>query len=367
MKKRLFITSILILALFLGGCSISIKSKSGGGNDGGVYISPNKGEVWKQMVMVPSIDGRTEDIGFINVNSLEMDPNDSAAVYLASDEFGLYYTYNVTKGWNKVEQLGSNTIIDVEVDPQDKCKVYVTLDNKLMRTTDCNRTWQQLYLAPNQEFRLSAVAIDHFNTSHIYIATSAGDLIKSIDNGRNWRTIQRFNNPVSAVVINPEDSREVYVATSKNELYRFNSDSNLSYDELSEFRNRLDGTNWKNIREDLDDYDIGDSFVSLEFASNGQDIIWASNKGLVRSPDGGLSWLPISLLTPPDETNIKAMALNPDNAQEIYYGTNSVFVKSVDGGNTWSVTDLPSSRVASDIVIDHENTDLLYLSVKRAK
>ena len=367
MKKKVFITSILILALFLGGCSVSIKNKSGGGNDGGVYISPNKGDVWKQMVMVPTINGRTEDIGFINVNSLEMDPNDSSAVYLASEEFGLYYTYNITKGWNKVEQLGSNTIVDVEVDAKEKCRVYVALENKVMRTSDCSRSWEQIYLVPNQEFRITDVTVDHFNTSHIYIATSAGDLIKSIDDGQNWRTIQRFNNSVTEVIINPEDSREVYVATSKNGLYRFNANSNLSYDDLSQFRNRLDGTNWRNIREELSNYDIGNVFVSLEFSSSSQDIIWASNKGLVRSPDGGLSWLPIELLTPPEETNIKAMAINPDNAEEIYYGTDAVFVKSRDGGATWSVIDLPSARVASDIVIDYKNTKLLYLAVRRAK
>lgn len=367
MKKRLIITSILLLALFLGGCSVNIKSKSGGGNDGGVYISPNKGDVWKQMVMVPTINGRAEDIGFLNVNSLEMDPSDSAAVYLASEEFGLYYTYNVTKGWNIVDELGSNTIVDVEVDAKEKCKVYVALANKVLRTSDCSREWEQIYLVPNQEFRITDVAVDHFNTSHIYIASSAGDLIKSIDNGKNWRTIQRFNNPIKEIIINPQDSREVYVATSKNELYRFNSNSNLSYDDLSEFRNRLDGTDWRNIREELEAYDIGDIFVSLEFSKNGQDIIWASSRGLVRSPDGGLSWLPISLLTPPEETNITAMAINPDNADEIYYGANSVFVKSMDGGATWSVSDLPSSRIASDIVIDHENTKLLYLAVQRAK
>jgi photosystem II stability/assembly factor-like uncharacterized protein len=365
MQKRLFIISILILAIFLSGCSINIKSKSGGGNDGGVYISPNKGDVWKQMVMVPTVNGRTKDIGFLNVNSLEMDPNDSAAVYLASDEFGLYYTYNINNGWNKVDRLGSNTIVDVEVDAKEKCKIYASLKNKVMRTNDCSRTWQQIYLVPNQEFTITAIAVDHFNTSHIYIATSAGDLIKSIDNGRNWRTIQRFKNPVADVIINPADSRNVYVATNKNELYSFNSNSNLSYDELNEFRNRLDGTNWRNITKELADYNIGKTFVSLEFSNNGQDIFWASNKGLLRSPDGGLSWLPIDLLTPPEETNIKAMAVNPNNPEEIYYGTDVVFVKSIDGGVTWSVNNLPSSRSASDIVIDYQNTDLIYLAVKK--
>ena len=367
MKKRLFITSILILALFLGGCSVSIKSKSGGGNDGGVYISPNKGEVWKQMVMVPTINGRTEDIGFVNVNALEMDPNDSAAIYLASEEFGLYYTYNITKGWQKVEELGSNTIVDVEVDPKETCSVYVALNNKVMKTEDCSRTWSQLYLVPNQEFSLTDIAVDHFNTSHIYISTSAGDLIKSIDGGDNWRTIQRFNDPVAEVVMNPSDSREVYVATKNNDLYRFNANSNLSYEELNKYKNRLDGTNWRNIREELGDYDLGDTFVSLEFTADGQDIVWASNQALMHSPDGGLSWLPLSLLTPPEETNIKAMAINPENSEEIYYGTDAVFVKSRDGGATWSVNDLPSGRVSSDIVIDHENPNLLYLAIKRAK
>jgi hypothetical protein len=61
------------------------------------------------------------------------------------------------------------------------------------------------------------------------------------------------------------------------------------------------------------------------------------------------------------------MAINPDNAEEIYYGTDSVLVKSIDGGATWSVNNLPSSRTAVDIVVDHKNTKFLYLAVKKAE
>src|SRR6056297_444060 len=176
MKNKTFIVGLIIAALFLGGCSIDIKSKGGGGNDGGVYISPNRGDVWKQMVAVSNISSKQENIGFVNVNNLEIDPSDSSAVYLASEDFGLYYTYNITKGWHEVEKLGDSNIVDLEVDPQEKCTIYAALDNKIMRTQDCSRSWQQIYLVPNQEFTITDIAVDHFNNSHIYIANSAGDL-----------------------------------------------------------------------------------------------------------------------------------------------------------------------------------------------
>ncbi len=349
MKSKLLLISILTLAILVSGCSISVKSKGGGGNDGGVFISPNKGEIFRQMTAMPTISGRAQNVGYLNVNNLAADPNDAAAMYLASYDYGLFYTYNVTEGWNYVEGLGQNTINDVVVDPGVKCTIYAAIGNQIMRSIDCSRSWQQIYFGPNTESAINSVAVDHYFTDHIYVGNSNGDLVKSVDNGKSWRTIYRFNSGVEDIFVNPKDSRDVFVATEDNQLYRVS----------------LDGSQWTNLREEMPNIDLGSSFVDLLFSETDGTVIWATDKLLLRSPDNGLSWSQIRLLTSPDESHIRAADLNSANPQEMYYATNTVFASSLDGGLTWTIKDLPTQRAASDIVIDTENTNLIYLSVTR--
>ena len=369
MKNKILITLLIISVFFVGGCSaggvnLNVKSKNTVNmtNNGGVYLSINQGQTWSHVVGVPKLSGN-ESIGFMNVNKLSVDPNDVDAVYLASKDYGMYYTYNVLQGWTKADSLGSKNILDVQVDPDNKCKIYVSFDNKVYRSMDCSRSFQQVYLDPDVNAKVNTIAIDDYNTNNIYIGTSNNDMFKSIDNGRSWKRIKIFENPIEHIMINPEDSRDIFVATRGNNLYRMNSTAIPSFEELERFPNRLNIDDLPNLKENFEGIEIGDKFVDLQFSEKSSVITWATNKFILRSNDGGLSWKQVDLLTTADKSDIRTMAVNPHNAKEIYYGTANVFVRSLDGGVSWTVLKMPTARLGSDILIDRNNTNIIYLAV----
>ncbi|MCF7820257.1 MAG: hypothetical protein K9M44_02180 [Candidatus Pacebacteria bacterium] len=367
MRNKLLII-LLLSAVFLSGCSLNFNVKKKGSvdmtNNGGIYVSPNQGQNWVHMTAVPDVSGN-KSIGFINVRELAVDPSDTDAIYLASYDFGLYYTYNIARGWTKAEKLGNSTILDVVVDPKDKCTVYVAVSDKVLRTIDCSRSWEQIYLDPNPGKKVTAIAIDHYDTNNLYVGNNNKDMFKSVDGGKSWKRIKIFNNSIQDIIINPTDSRDLFVVTSGNNVYRFSSDSIPSFEELSRFPNRLETSDLPNLKKNFEGVDIGSNFVDLKFSQDGQVIIWATNKFLIRSNDGGLSWEKIDLLTTADKSDILAMDFNKKNPKEIYYGTKSVFMRSLDGGLSWTVIDLPTARITSDIVVDGTDPRAIYLAVRQ--
>ncbi|MFA5420671.1 MAG: hypothetical protein WC280_01420 [Patescibacteria group bacterium] len=362
--KKIKLIVVLCLAFVLSSCSISTKGTAA--NDGGVFISANSGETWRQMSLIPTISGTPGSIANTDVSKLVIDPGDSSAIYLASIDNGLYYTYNITRGWNKVLALpSSSTVNAVAVDNKNKCTYFAALENKLFRTSDCGRNFVQTYFDNNTGVGVTAVAIDHYNSSNVYLGTSRGDVLRSLDGGNTWRAIQRLNDGVKEILINPKDSRTVFVATVKNGMYKFNSSGGASLEELEQYKNRFDNTNWTDYGSELKEFSLGVNFKSLVYSHSDGSILLATDKVIVRSFDDGRSWLKLSLLTPEKDSAINAVAVNPQNADEIFYVTNTSFFRSVDGGNSWSVRQLPSSRIASSILIDFNNPNIIYIGIAK--
>jgi len=99
--------------------------------------------------------------------------------------------------------------------------------------------------------------------------------------------------------------------------------------------------------------------------------------GVWRTRDGGQSWTPITDFMP--TTAIGAVALDPSDENIIYAGTGEAnyanhsryglgLYKSTDGGDTWQhlAENVFAGRTFSKIVIDHQNTQILYAAIARA-
>ncbi|MFA4942761.1 MAG: YCF48-related protein [Patescibacteria group bacterium] len=368
MNKKLLLSLGLLISVFsLSGCSLSFNAQNAVNNDfGGVFVTSNKGDVWRQMAVMPSITGVPESIGSLDVTNLVIDPSDPAAVYMPTLNEGLYYTYNVTKGWNKAATLPRVTINDVAIDAKNKCNIYAAIGNKLYKSVDCNRNWSEVYFDNNPNVQISAVAVDHYISNSVYIGTSRGEVIKSLDGGNTWQTIQRLNDGVRHIAVHSTDSRIVFVASVKNGLYRFNSNEAVNLDQLSEYQNKFDGTNWMDLNAELKEFNLGFNFKSLEFSTDNS-IFLASDKVLLKSVDNGASWAQIKLITPEKETMINAFAVNPKNSNELYYVTNTTFYRSADGGSTWTTKQLPTSRAGSALLIDPVNPSVIYMGIEKTK
>jgi len=351
-KLHLLIIAFIIVGVIATGCSISFKTEGGGGNDGGVYISANKGSTWQQKVLIPTTAGRPGNFATLDTNALIMDPADEKAVYFGSFENGLFYTYDGGENWQIAKTLGKISVKAIAVDPSSKCIIYAASKNKVFKSTDCNRSWSQVYFDNDANTEINTIAIDHYNTLTLYIGTSRGEIIKSSNRGISWQTISRFDDDVEKIVINRDDSRIIFVATAKKGIHR----------------SQDGGANWENLKEKLADFKDSLKFrdlVIIEAEKNS--LILATSYGLLKSADNGDNWSRLELITPEKEATINSVAVNPKDSTEIYYITNTTFYHSLDNGQNWITKKLPTTRAGRKLLIDPENPNIIYLGAIKVK
>lgn len=349
-KKIYYIFLLLAGTTLMGQGCISF---GGGGTkagiDGGVFKSTDKGENWVQKVAVAAT--KPASINNVNVVTMIFDPQDSRTIYLGTEN-GLFYTLDGAESWFQAGALSSGKVSAVAIDAKDKCNLYAAIGNKVFKTTDCTRTWQNIYVDTRADQVVTALASDSYNPNIIYAGLSGGDLIKSVDGGISWTVIRRFENQVAKILINFYDTRIIYVATLGAGIWK-STDG---------------GTNWVDLNEKLREYDGSMEFKNLVLDFSKKDsLVLASKYGLLRTLDGGLTWESIQLLTPPGSVDIYSLALNPQNGNEIYYGTSSTLYKSNDGGAKWVTRKLPTTRAATYLLVDPNNGNIVYLGTTKFK
>ena len=357
MKKALIL--LIIIPVLLSGCVIKFNN----GNtqkDSGFFVSPNRGEEWSQRVELMKVGEGRSFFNTARPTFLKVDPQDPKTLYIGTLSNGLLYTLNKGGAWQKtLTQKG--VVHDTAVDPKDKCTVYAAVGNKVYKTEDCMRHWENIHIEglPNQSIK--AVAVDGYNNNKIYIGTSGGGLFKSLDYGVSWESIKWFQSTINKIMINPQDTAKVYVVTSKRGIYKSNNE----------------GINWKNISNNITykdkdgkdkKYEGINNYLDLEFDRSETDaLIYATSYGLFYTGDGGNEWEHIKLLTKPKTVTIRAVALNPNNNKEIYYVTSSTLYKAVDGGREWTTEVLPTTSRPVDLSVDIENGNTLFLIAKEVE
>ncbi len=338
--------------MVLSGCSIKLGSSSQQGpapDPGGIFKSADRGETWVKKSAVPSTSGKPGSITQYSANQLVMDPSDRQALYLATPQNGLWFTYDGGDNWQKAKTLGDVGILSVAVDPGDKCTIYATVGNKLYQTVDCARTWEQIYFDTTTTVTLNSIAIDHHSPNVILMGTSRGDILLSEDRGRNWRAASRPGGKIDEITVNPSDSRIVLAIQQNKALWR-----------------SLDGgRTWESMKDKLKGLKKASGLTSIAFSrADARFMAIAGSKGLLTSTDNGETWKEVDLVIPDKNAKINALAVSPKNLSEVYYVTNTAFFRSTDGGATWASKKMPTARAGWSLVIDPENTDIIYLGVR---
>ncbi len=347
--KRLVLLSALLAVTVLSGCTISFGG-SNGNADGGVFKSTTKGQNWQQKSLIPTTSGKPNTLAGLNASVLAIDPSDSNAIYYGGIENGLFYSYDGGDNWLPVKQLGGLTVAALAIDPKDKCTLYAAVGNRLVKSEDCSRTWNQVYYDNEPEVSISTVAVDQYDSAYVYIGTSRGDVILSSDAAVSWRTVARLENPLKKVVINPADSRVVFAATANKGLYR----------------SRDKGENWESLADQLQEFSDSTKFRDLYASKNTPGlVILANDYGLIKSTDNGDSWAALKLITPEKNAIITSVLASEHNSNEIYYVTTTTFYGTADSGENWATRKLPSTRVGWILREDPKQAGTLYLGVKQ--
>ena len=311
------------------------------------------GNTWTQRVLVPTTSGKPKSFASINVASFAMDPSDKGALYFGSVVNSLVYTYDGASNWQVVKEFKGKTIRAVAVDPNSKCIIYAATANKVYKSSDCNRNWEQVYYDNDTKATVDAIAVDHYNSENVYITISRGDIVKSTDGGDSWQTIYRISKRTPRLIINPNDSRDIFAITSESGIYR-TKDSGVNWQSM------------KDLSETMKKESLGKTIRDLIAIEGESGVLFlATKEGIIKSFDDGVTWERINVIPTEKKAVINSLAVNHDNYDEIFYVTNTTFYRSLDGGENWATKKLPTSRSGWKIILDPEDPNIIYMAVYR--
>ncbi len=348
MISTLFLGSLL----FMGAGCFTVGNQSTPETTGpaGTFISADLGETWKSASVFPRVDG-VKSLQGVSVFHFIDDPKDKNTFYWASRGNGLFYTTDGAQSWNRSPApLDKGFIYSVAIHPEDHCTIYVTTGKQIFRSTDCVRSWSEIYRETSTD-SVRALAINPFSPYEVMMVKQKGDVLMSNDAGVSWQVVTRMKRTTLVnIVADPNVEGRWYIASREKGMFR--SDDG--------------GQTWKDLVKPLKKFPGATAYRDMHVYPSKENVLyWISTYGILRSEDAGETWVPFELITPPGSGKIYGFAVNKLNEKEIYYtatiGVRSTFYKSIDGGKNWITKKLPSAQVPTAIRIEPEKGETLYL------
>jgi len=351
--KKSFLSLMFLLGgvVLLGGGCLSFSGSSDVVSQFSVWKTVDGTLTWQKMSVYPTPQGMG-DISSVQVYEMIFDPSDKFAMYIGSQAQGLFYTYDGAASWMRVREpyLREGRIRSIAVDPHNKCVYYVSKGQKVSKTIDCGRTFDtEIFVDPRTNITFTDLEIDWFNSNVIYLANTAGEILRSSDGGGTWVTIYRGGRYMTDLEISNADSRIVMGATQKRGIVR-------SID---------GGQNWESV--------LTDGYESLKGSDEVQDIvqtrdgetIWVSTAyGLLVSNDRGETFGAVPLLTPPASSSISALAVDPNDGNHVVYVVGHTIYTTMNSGERWETEKMPVGAEATQLLIDPEDSSTVYMGVK---
>ena len=93
--------------------------------------------------------------------------------------------------------------------------IYAGTDNGLYRTYDISKGWEKIYFPVGTDDNVFVIYTTPAQPETIYVGTAISGVLVSRDNGETWQQMRGApkNVPVSAIEIDPNDPKKIYVGT----------------------------------------------------------------------------------------------------------------------------------------------------------
>ncbi|MBT4856848.1 hypothetical protein HON52_01520 [Candidatus Uhrbacteria bacterium] len=313
------------------------------GSNGSIFQSKDGGDTWGQLADLPQESG-VGSIAGVNVASIEIDPSDPTAYYMGTFGNGIFFSLDTGSSWQRPEatEARSGTILEIEVNPEDVCTVYAATPSQILKSTDCMRTMEAVYVIDDHSEPITSMALDWYTPDIIWVGDTLGTVLKTDNAGETWRAVQRLDEEIMDIEISNRDSRIILIGTERDGLYR-STDS---------------GETWVSHEDELkDEFDDAEKVYAFTQVADGSSLIMSTEYGLLLSEDQGETWTDIPLLTESGEVEIQSVAYDPENASTIFYATKTTFYASTNNGNSWVTSSLPSSREPYVMLVHPEDGD----------
>ncbi len=224
------------------------------------------------------------------------------------------------------------------------------------------QTWQPLgpyYMPHGQTYgagpgsrppvagRISTVAIDPADASHILCGAAGGGVWESRDAGRTWqpRTDDQPSLAIGAVAFDPSAPLRVFAGTGEGNVGAAGSENVRAAGLLFSADG---GATWASV---LADPFMGTSFYDLLVdREDGNHLLAATTNGVYETTDGGATWARRRNALTWSLSKHAPVPTNPANGSEVFAATADGLFRSVNGGTSWSGVSLPGAPAGGELV-----------------
>ncbi|EKD49639.1 MAG: hypothetical protein ACD_63C00084G0002 [uncultured bacterium] len=198
--------------------------------NGKIYRSPNGFEETVEEILIEAREGQA-------LKDVVVDPYDDSRIYAVSQQGGVFKSADFGASWS-VKKWFDAALTKIAVSQSDTRVIYVaSSDGGIFKTSDGGDTWLDfreeelpavsedeelkeglLYSFPGANV-VNDIAVDPGNSDMVYAATDYG-LLKSVDGGRFWKTVNSLvapgTVPIKTVDLASESSNVIYISAGSS-------------------------------------------------------------------------------------------------------------------------------------------------------
>lgn len=295
---------------------------------GGLQVSYDDGHTWQQSGRVFSDD---------TVTAL-VQAGDGDALYVATANHGIYVSDDVGRHWRKANTgLPTLNISCLLATPPGDDRLFAgTYDQGVVVAHAADLAWSSSNGLP-KDSSVTALAWDASWPDTVVAVLHKEDVYVSMDAGRNWSALAGLpseTGTVSAIIIAPQPSWHLVVATSKGSIYAA----------ADPFKG------WKSVSPAM----CGLAVHAL-CRSASTTLMVGTSGGVFSADTASWQWTDASMGI--QEVQVTCLASDPIRQSLLYAGTTGGMYVSSDSGSTWRRTAL--DLASQDIAVIRAGTPLL--------
>ena len=201
------------------------------------------------------------------------------------------------------------------------------------------RAWE--HVGPGLAGVMAPVAADPIDRGTIYIATMAGGIRRSLDNGETWATVNNglATLATSALAVDAAGPHTVYVGTVGGGAYK--SDDG--------------GESWHPMAGGIQGLIVHPLVADPVHPG----VVYAGTLGgsMSKTVDGGNTWPVVFTGT----RGIFGIAIDPNHSDVVYFGTvGAGAFKSSNAGSSWTAMSTLTPRVIWTVAVDPADSQIVY-------